>query len=618
MTGHHKWPPASKPSASTAGKVLKAHGSESNWSSIDWPGIGKALEKADKFINRVDKGWISMTKEVETKQAGWAVTKGTYRSIEDIRSSLPPGLYTLDIEDGHKLYTPVTAPADEAVDLPGLPSKYLMDQIKLFWSRSERYQQYHLLQKRGILLYGEPGCGKTSLINLLSRDLINIGGVIFLVDDFATASVCIQHFRSVEPERPIMTLMEDVEGIFKGDQGNREVKAALSLLDGQDQVNNIVHIACPDPDMRILKADLTWVRAGDLKKNEELIAFDEKGSQQKFRTAKVNSAHVIQKKKFKVITTLGEAVVSEKHPFLIRRGMRKPEWRMVEDLKVGNRILSVGLPWETDISHEGGYLAGQFDGEGHLSTAKNQHGSLGFRIGWDQVIGPVSDYVQKLLTDKGFDVRKYNRKPVMGNAGLGVGTNGPHKPMLSLKIGGGKWEILRFLGSIRPIRLLQYPHLRSAWEGNRLCPKYAKVLSVTAVGEGPVIALDTTTHTFIGEGMLQHNTTNQPEDLADRFIKRPGRFDLVIGIHAPKTETREAYLRHVTKDQIPEKKLKELVDKTEGLSLAYLREIASTFLCLDIPVEETLIRLQKNFKLKTLVKSNAKLGFSIGYEERED
>ena len=296
-------------------------------------------------------------KEIDPKekQAGWAVTKGTYRSVEDIRETLPPGIYTLGIEDGHKLYTPVSAPADQAVDLPGLPSKYLMDQIKLFWSRAERYEKYHLLQKRGILLYGEPGCGKTSLINLLSKDLIEIGGVIFLIDDFATATVCIQHFRSVEPVRPIMTLMEDIEGVFKGEQGNREVKAALSLLDGQDQVNNIVNIA----------------------------------------------------------------------------------------------------------------------------------------------------------------------------------------------------------------------------------------------------------------------TTNQPEELADRFIKRPGRFDLVIGIHAPEADTRRAYLQHVCQNQIPEPELEELVAKTEGLSLAYLREIASTYLCLDIPIDDTLVRLQKNFKMKNLEgkKSKTRLGFSIGYEE---
>jgi hypothetical protein len=321
----------------------------SSLSSLD-----DVMKKFAKLYNREEKGWLPLKKETsQNKKHGWALGNGSYRSVDDVRRVLPPGLYTLDVEDGHKVYSPVTAPADEAVDLPGLPSKYLMDQIRLFWSRADRYEKYHLLQKRGVLLYGEPGCGKTSIISLLSRDLIKIGGVIFLIDDFDTANICIQHFRQIEPSRPIMTVMEDIEGTFSGDQGNREVKAALSLLDGQNQVNNITHLA----------------------------------------------------------------------------------------------------------------------------------------------------------------------------------------------------------------------------------------------------------------------TTNQPELLADRFIKRPGRFDLVIGIHAPEAETRAAYLKYVTQDQISEEDLKHLVDKTEGLSLAYLREIASTYLCLDIPVDETLERLQKNFKLKTLKKNSTRLGFSIGYDE---
>lgn len=291
--------------------------------------------------------------EKEIKAKGWALTRGMYTSVEDVKLILPPGVYSLDTEDGKKLFSPMRSPSDTPIDLPGLPSKYLLDQIKLFWHRADRYAKYNLLQKRGILLYGEPGCGKTSIITLLCKDLMDLGGIIFVIDDFDTAAVCIRHFRTIEPDRPIMTLMEDIEGVFKGEAGNREVKSALSLLDGQDQVNNIVHVA----------------------------------------------------------------------------------------------------------------------------------------------------------------------------------------------------------------------------------------------------------------------TTNQPEDLADRFIKRPGRFDLIIGVHAPEKITREAYLRYVTQNQIPEDKLIELVEKTEGLSLAYLREIASTFLCLDIPLDETLTRLQKNFKLKTLSKKHVKLGFSIGYEE---
>lgn len=300
--------------------------------------------------------WEKIMPEQMSKMKGWANSNGTFCSVEDVRLELPPGMFSLDVSsDGRKCFTPVQCPGDQPVSLPGLPSEYILNQIKLFWDRADRYEKYNLLQKRGILLYGEPGTGKTCLLNLLCKDLTDLGGVIFTIDDFSTAISCIRHFRTIEPNRPIMTIAEDIEGVFRGDQGNSEVKAALSLYDGQDQVNNIVHLA----------------------------------------------------------------------------------------------------------------------------------------------------------------------------------------------------------------------------------------------------------------------TTNQPEELADRFIKRPGRFDLVIGIHAPTAETREAYLKYVTKNEIPEDKLQELVQKTDGLSLAYLREIASTFLCLDIPVDETLDRLRKNFKMKNIRNKSTitKVGFTIGYEE---
>lgn len=290
--------------------------------------------------------------KTEKQIPGWVLKQGRYFSVEATKQELPAGIYALDIDDGEKYFSPITAPADEAVDLPGLPSKYLVDQIVNFWGKAEVYKKFGFLQKRGILMYGEPGCGKTSIISLLTQDLINRGGVVFLIDDFESSSKCIRKFRETEPDRSVMTLMEDIEGVFQGDQGNRQIKAALSLLDGQDQINNIVHVA----------------------------------------------------------------------------------------------------------------------------------------------------------------------------------------------------------------------------------------------------------------------TTNQPDLLADRFIKRPGRFDLVLGIHPPTAETRKGYLKHICNDIIPTDQLDELVAKTEGLSLAYLREIASTYLCLGIPIDETLVRLKKNFKMKNLKKQTIKLGFSIGYE----
>ena len=210
-------------------------------SNINWAEVAEKFQKAI-VKNKKSDDWEKIMIPTD-KTKGWAAHSGVFQSVDDVRVVLPPGIYRMDTGDGKKFFTPVQSPSDSPIDLPGLPSKYLLDQIKLFWSRADRYAEYNFLQKRGILLYGAPGCGKTSIINLLCQDLIGIGGVIFMIDDFEIANACIRHFRTIEPDRPIMTLMEDIEGVFKGEQGNGEIKAALSLLDGQDQVNNIVHIA---------------------------------------------------------------------------------------------------------------------------------------------------------------------------------------------------------------------------------------------------------------------------------------------------------------------------------------------------------------------------------------
>ena len=194
-------------------------------SNINWAEVAEKFQKAI-VKNKKSDDWEKIMIPTD-KTKGWAAHSGVFQSVDDVRVVLPPGIYRMDTGDGKKFFTPVQSPSDSPIDLPGLPSKYLLDQIKLFWSRADRYAEYNFLQKRGILLYGAPGCGKTSIINLLCQDLIGIGGVIFMIDDFEIANACIRHFRTIEPDRPIMTLMEDIEGVFKGEQGNGEIKAAL-------------------------------------------------------------------------------------------------------------------------------------------------------------------------------------------------------------------------------------------------------------------------------------------------------------------------------------------------------------------------------------------------------
>lgn len=255
--------------------------------------------------------------------------------------------------------SPSKAKSDELFDLPGLPTRFILDQIALFWKKTEEYRRYGFLQKRGIILYGPPGCGKTAITSLLKKQIVTGDGVVFLpTHGFNTLTSGIEIFRQVEPDRPIMTLVEDIESRFETSNGSNtseQETAALALYDGERQFNNIIHVA----------------------------------------------------------------------------------------------------------------------------------------------------------------------------------------------------------------------------------------------------------------------TTNKPELLEDRLIRRPGRFDLVIGIHAPAAETRRAYLQAICNGSMSAEQLDMIVEKTEGLSLAYLREIASTYLVLEIPLEETIARL-RNLSTKKYSSKTTQTGFTIGYTNEKD
>src|SRR5258708_3847639 len=303
---------------------------------------------------------------------------GDYSSVKTAHiGPLPAGLYRAFINTEDQLYfTPKKPNSDTLIDLPSLPIGYVLEQIESFWSKAEEYKKFGFLQKRGIMFYGPPGGGKSSIVGLLLRQLTRLDGVCFVADNFSVLSESIARFRKVEVNRPIMTLVEDIETNFESSNGSnfaQNERAALALYDGEQQVNNIVHVATTN----------------------------------------------------------------------------KPE----------------------------------------------------------------------LIAD-------------------------------------------------RFIRL---------------------------VGRGNVNDVI--------------DLTNKPELIADRFIRRPGRFDLVIGIHAPTREAREAYLKTICNEHLTAKQLSDIVNQTEGLSLAYLREIASTYLVLGLPLDETIKRLQDQSKKKF---SN-KTGFTVGY-----
>lgn len=160
-----------------------------------------------------------------------------------IVDSITPGLYQLDIND--KLGTFLSkrsAQTDDLIMIGDEVIEKVTDEVLHFWQPEikTRYKERGFLYKRGILMHGNPGSGKTSTIQFLIKKLIGLGGVALYTEHSRVLVDGLQMIRRIEPSIPIIVILEDFETLT---QNGRDENQWLSVMDGEGQVDNVVFLA---------------------------------------------------------------------------------------------------------------------------------------------------------------------------------------------------------------------------------------------------------------------------------------------------------------------------------------------------------------------------------------
>ena len=177
----------------------------------------------------------------DVEYSTWIATGDDYIPAVNLRceDSLPAGLYACTYSNNDYHLSPIPIDSDELYVFSDSLHEVILNEIKQFWDKKEVYKKYNLCHRRGVLLEGGPGTGKSSLITQITQHVITLNGIIFTVrnvSEFQLLPIVLKSiFRKIEPDRPVITIIEDVDKIIESMGGDNLL---LDFMDGKQSINN--------------------------------------------------------------------------------------------------------------------------------------------------------------------------------------------------------------------------------------------------------------------------------------------------------------------------------------------------------------------------------------------
>lgn len=176
----------------------------------------------------------------------YAKNGGGFTPASDTIKKLPPGVYSVGYINDLFTYTPERVITDSLIKFPDSRSEMLLNEITNFWGLKDEFKNGNtlskggFLHKRGYLLFGPPGSGKTCLLKFVINDIVERGGIVLLGNAHPSHIVRgLKLLRTIEEDKPIVVLFEDFDALLE----NYDESEYLSILDGENSVDKVLFLA---------------------------------------------------------------------------------------------------------------------------------------------------------------------------------------------------------------------------------------------------------------------------------------------------------------------------------------------------------------------------------------
>ena len=278
---------------------------------------------------------------------------------------------------------------------------------------------------------------------------------------------------------------------------------------------------CVTKNTKILKEDLTWTNAENLKVGDELVGFDE-GKIGKVRN---NEKWITStKRNFKKSIVIGHEIktapvyritfddnsyvdTTKDHKWLgMSPNCNTQTWYSTNKLVKGYRCYKPFNYWEEQLNYNSGYLSGVIDSDGSISKKGD------YRIAIYQSTKVNLDICNKIEKILNFENIEYSIDEIETSKIISTSYKGREKIK---NICDNNSITYRFLGSVYDkIELIGKYNIQKGKRiftsdniGSIRVPKdrIKTIISKELIGEKEIVVMQTSTKTFIGNGYMMHN-----------------------------------------------------------------------------------------------------------------